>query len=50
MKIEITKDEYYKLKGSDELYNASELLRAVISMIRANFNITDDDLEGNSYR
>lgn len=52
MNIQITKSrsnggiikDYYEIKGSNEIYNERELLRAVIAMIRANFNITDEKL------
>ena len=50
MKIEITKeDKYYKIKGMDEIYDCKELLKAVISIVRVNFNITDNDLKPGEY-
>lgn len=49
MKIEITKERYFKIKSNEGLYNEKELLKAVVAMIRSHFNITDEQLNEDGY-
>ena len=48
MNLKITKSntsEFYTISGCEGIYTKRELLKSVIALIRANFNITDEDLK-----